>query len=94
MSFKNKLESPIYEICSSLYGNGCNKLILEYISSLRDGNGTYYMFFECSENDDEYILISDEFISLKNINNFIKECALKQFHTEGGVVAEYGVFEK
>lgn len=94
ISFKRKLENPVYEICSNLYSNGCNKLILEYISSLRNGNGTYYMFFKCSENDDEYILISDGFISLKNINNSMKKCALEQFHAEGGVVTEYGVFEK
>lgn len=94
-SFKRKIENPIYEICKNLYIRKCNKFLLEYVSSLKNNNsGSYYMFFKCTENDDEYILITDRFISLKKINDCIKTCALEYFHAEGGVITEYGVFEK
>lgn len=93
-SFNRKLEYPIREICQNLYDKGCNKFILEYVSSLTNDSENYYMFFKCSENDDEYILISDKFIPLKNIDSCIKKCAFEYFHAEGGVITEYGVFEK
>lgn len=52
------------------------------------------MFFKCTENDDEYTLITDRFISLKKINDCIRTCALEYFHAEGGVVTEYGIFKR
>lgn len=88
------LNEAIDDVCWDMNSSGCKKLVLQYHSSFKDHNGIFRICFGCSENDSEYIIISEKFISLKEIRSLIKDIALGSYYKEGNVITEYGVFEK
>lgn len=88
------LDCVSYDICNSIFMYNCKKIFLEYRSSFKNSDGVYSICFGCPDNDNEYIIVSRKFISLKEVENHIKHIALEYFHMEGGVITEYGIFER
>lgn len=91
---EDNLARAITEICISMYCNNSNRFLLLYQSSFKSHNGIYYICFKSVENDDRYTIVSDKFVSLKDIDLLMKTTAKRSYVAEGGVVTEYGVFEK
>lgn len=88
------LDCILYAICNSISVYNYKKILLEYRSSFKNPDGVYSICFGCPDNDNEYIIVSRKFISLKEVENRLKYIALEYFYAEGGVITEYGVFEK
>ena len=88
------LETVIMYICSNMYRNNFHRFLLLYQSSFKSHNDIYYICFKSVENDDKYTIVSDKFISLKDIDLLIKTTAKASYVADGGVITEYGVFEK
>lgn len=91
---ENNLGRVITDICLSMYRNNLNRFLLLYQSSFKSHNDIYYICFKSVENDDRYTIVSDKFISLKDINILMKTTAKVNYVADGGVITEYGVFEK
>lgn len=91
---ENNLRMAITDICLSMYRNNLNRFLLLYQSSFKSHNDIYYICFKSVENDDRYTIVSDKFISLKDINILMKTTAKVNYVADGGVITEYGVFEK
>ena len=89
------LDCILYVICNSISVYNYKKILLEYHSSFKNPDGVYSICFGCPDNDNEYIIVSRKFISLKEVENRLKYIALEYFHADGRVITdEYGVFEK
>lgn len=88
------LETVIMYICSNMYRNNFHRFLLLYQSSFKSHNDIYYICFKSVENDDRYTIVSDKFISLKDIDLLMKTTAKASYVADGGVITEYGVFEK
>lgn len=88
------LDCILYDICNSISVYNYKKILLEYRSSFKNPDGVYSIYFGCPDNDNEYIIVSRKFISLKEVENRIRCIALEYFHAYGDVITEYGVFEK
>ena len=88
------LNEAVDDICQDMDNDGCKKLVLQYRSSFKNHDDFFHICFESLENESEYIIVSDKFISLKEIEVLIKNISLGSYCKEGGVVTEYGVFEK
>lgn len=91
--FCGTLQDVLYVICRDLYYIDPRKIVVEYTSSFKSQNGKYYMCFIGDEPEREYIIMSNEFVSLKTIDISIKAIALCRFGVEGHVITEYGVFD-
>lgn len=91
---ENNLGMAITDICLSMYRNNLNRFLLLYQSSFKSHNDIYYICFKSVENDDRYTIVSDKFISLKDIDLLMKTTAKASYVADGGAITEYGVFEK
>lgn len=91
---EDSLRRAITDICLSMYRNNLNRFLLLYQSSFKSHNDIYYICFKSVENDDRYTIVSDKFISLKDINIIMKTTAKVNYVADGGVITEYGIFEK
>ena len=91
---ENNLGMAIMDICISMYRNNLNRFLLLYQSSFKSHNDIYYICFKSVENDDRYTIASDKFISLKDIDLLMRTTAKSGYVADGGVITEYGVFEK
>lgn len=91
---EDNLARTITDICISMYRNNSNRFLLLYQSSFKSHNGIYYICFKSVENDDRYTIVSDKFVSLKDIDNLMKTTAKRNYVADGGVITEYGVFER
>ena len=91
---ENNLRMAITDICLSMYRNNLNRFLLLYQSSFKSHNDIYYICFKGVENDDRYTIVSDKFISLKDIDLLMKTMAKRSCVADGGVITEYGVFEE
>lgn len=89
------LDCILYAICNSISVYNYKKILLEYRSSFKNPDGIYSICFGCPDNDNEYIIVSRKFISLKEVESRLRCIALEYFHADGRVITdEYGVFEK
>ena len=88
------LETVMMYICSNMYRNNFHRFLLLYQSSFKSHNDIYYICFKSVENDDRYTIASDKFISLKDIDLLMRTTAKSGYVAAGGVITEYGVFEK
>lgn len=91
---ENNLGMAIMDICLNMYQNNFNRFLLLYQSSFKSHNDIYYICFKSVENDDRYTIVSDKFISLKDIDLLMKTMAKRSCMADGGVITEYGVFEE
>ena len=91
---EDNLARAITDICIRMYRNNSNRFLLLYQSSFKSHNGIYYICFKSVENDDRYTIASDKFFSLKDIDLLMKTTAKRSYVADGGVITEYGVFEK
>ena len=91
---EDNLARAITDICVRMYCNNSNRFLLLYQSSFKSHNGIYYICFKSVENDDRYTIVSDKFVSLKDIDLLIKTTAKRSYVADGGVITEYGVFER
>lgn len=91
---ENNLGMAIMDICISMYRNNLNRFLLLYQSSFKSHNDIYYICFKGVENDDRYTIVSDKFISLKDIDLLIKTTAKASYVADGGVITEHGIFER
>ena len=91
---EDNLARAITDICISMYRNNFNRFLLLYQSSFKSHNGIYYICFKSVENDDRYTIVSDKFVSLKDIDLLMKTTAKRSYVADGGVITEYGVFER
>ena len=91
---EDNLGRAITDICLGMYRNNFHRFLLLYQSSFKSHNDIYYICFKSVENDDRYTIVSDKFISLKDISILMKTTAKVNYVAEGGVITEYGVFEK
>ena len=91
---ENNLGMAIMDICISMNRNNPNRFLLLYKSSFKSHNDIYYICFNGVENDDRYTIVSDKFISLKDIDLLMKTMAKRSCMADGGAITEYGVFEE
>lgn len=91
---EDNLGRAIMDICISMYRNNLHRFLLLYQSSFKSHNDIYYICFKSVENDNRYTIASDKFISLKDINTLMRTTAKASYVADGGVITEYGIFEK
>ena len=91
---ENNLGMAIMDICLNMYQNNFHRFLLLYQSSFKSHNDIYYICFKSVENDDRYTIVSDKFISLKDIDLLMKTMAKRSCMADRGVITEYGVFEE
>lgn len=91
---EDNLGRAITDICLGMYRNNFHRFLLLYQSSFKSHNDIYYICFKSVENDDRYTIVSDKFISLKDIDLLMKTTAKASYVADGGVITEYGIFEK
>lgn len=91
---ESNLGMAIMDICLNMYQNNFHRFLLLYQSSFKSHNDIYYICFKSVENDDRYTIVSDKFISLKDIDLLMKTMAKRSCMVDGGVITEYGVFEE
>lgn len=91
---ESNLGMAIMDIFLNMYQNNLHRFLLLYQSSFKSHNDIYYICFKSVENDDRYTIVSDKFISLKDIDLLMKTMAKRSCMADGGVITEYGVFEK
>lgn len=91
---EDNLGRVIMDICISMYRNNLHRFLLLYQYSFKSHNDIYYICFKSVENDNRYTIASDKFISLKDIDILMRTTAKASYVADGGVITEYGVFEK
>lgn len=91
---ENNLGMAITDIYLNMYQNNFHRFLLLYQSSFKSHNDIYYICFKSVENNDRYTIVSDKFISLKDIDLLMKTMAKRSCVADGGVITEYGVFEE
>ena len=91
---ESNLGMAIMDICISMYRNNLHRFLLLYQSSFKIHNDIYYIGFKSVENDNRYTIVSDKFISLKDVDLLMKTTAKASYVTDGGAITEYGIFEE
>lgn len=81
------LKDTIHAIYYLTEHKNYSKFFIIYQSSFRSQNGRYCICFTSIGCDDEYIIVSEEFISLKEVSHLVKTA--KMFFKEGGVITNY-----